>query len=233
MMRFLQRDSRIKHQLQLISVHIPKCAGTSFRNSLKAVYGADSVVRLDISLQDERIRVNEENWESSKIPTKVKVAHGHFSPALFQKHFRSNDAPYITWLRHPVDRVISNYYYLAKRLAEELKEEEKGLNILSKMQRTLLEYAADPLNQNRISKFLAGHTLEDFLFVGIQEFYEEDLQHLSSKLHWKDTPYFRHNITGTKREVDAAVRQQIADYNAADLECYEQALRLREKRSKA
>jgi hypothetical protein len=230
MMRFLQQDPRFKHQLQLISVHIPKCAGTSFRNTLKAVYGEESVVRLDISLQDERIRLNEEIWQKSKVPTQVKVAHGHFSPTLFQKYFRTNAAPYITWLRHPVDRVISNYYYLSKRLAEELEEEKKGLNILSKMQRTLMEYAADPFNQNRISKFLASNTLGDFMFVGIQEFYEQDLQALSKLLNWENTPHFKHNVTGKKHEVDREIRAQIAAYNMQDMQLYQEALRLREKR---
>ena len=165
---FLNNDGRIKHDLKLISVHIPKSAGTSFRNTLREVYGVDQVARLDINLEDEVIRVNEQLWDKKKLSRDIEVAHCHFSPLLFEKYFRSSPAPFITWLRDPVERVISNFYYLEKRLKEELDEEGRGLNILSKMQRTLSEYVADPINQNRISKFLQGRSLDDFAFVGIQ-----------------------------------------------------------------
>lgn len=227
-MKFLQRDPPYRHQLQLVSVHIPKTAGTSFRNTLREVYGADKVVRLDITLEHEKIRLDEQEWAGPRLPKKVAVAHGHFSPALFEKYFRETEANFITWLRHPVERVLSNYYYLVKRLEEELQEEQKGLNILSKLQRSLEEYASAPLNQNRISKFLAGRQLEDFAFVGIQEHYEQDLQRLAKRLNWPNAPHFKHNVTGKRYDVSAELRERIADYNQEDMQLYEQGLALRE-----
>jgi hypothetical protein len=227
---FLNNDGRIKHDLKLISVHIPKSAGTSFRNTLREVYGADQVVRLDINLEDEAIRVNEQLWDKKKLSRDIQVAHGHFSPLLFEKYFRSSPAPFITWLRDPVERVISNFYYLEKRLKEELDEEGKGLNILSKMQRTLSEYVADPINQNRIAKFLQGRSLDDFAFVGIQEYYAEDLVQLGQKLSWKEVPHYHHNATGKSRNVSATLRDEITRCNQEDVALYEYALSLRKKR---
>lgn len=228
---FPKRDLRTKHQLQLISVHIPKTAGTSFRNTLKAVYGDDQVIRLDIDLQHEVVKVNQLNWQKKKLSSNVKVVHGHFSPYLFENYFRPSPAPFITWLRHPVERVISNFYYLEKRLQELLEEEKKGLNILSKMQRNLEEYAATPLNQNRIAKFLHGRSLDDFTFVGIQEHYQKDLQQLGQKLGWKQLPYYHHNATGGDRMISADLRAEIARFNQEDMALYERALSLREKRT--
>ncbi len=228
-MQLLRSDPRFKHQLQLVSIHIPKTAGTSFRNTLREVYGEDHVVRLDITLEEEKIRLNEKDWNGPRLSKDIQVAHGHFSPSLFQKYFRENEANYITWLRHPVERVISNYYYLVKRLKEELEEERKGLNILSKLQRSLEEYASAPLNQNRISKFLSGRALEDFAFVGIQEHYQADLQRLAQLLEWPTAPHFRHNVTGKRYEVSTDLRKQIASYNEADMILYEKGLELREK----
>lgn len=186
-------------------------------------------MRLDITLEAEKIRLNESDWNGPRLAKNVTVAHGHFSPMLFHKYFRETEADFITWLRHPVERVISNYYYLVKRLEEELEEEKKGLNILSKLQRSLEEYASAPLNQNRISKFLVGRPLEDFAFVGIQEHYEEDLQRLAQLLDWPTAPLFKHNITGKRYDVSAEARQQIAAYNEADMILYEKGLELREK----
>ncbi|WP_421947534.1 hypothetical protein [Phaeodactylibacter xiamenensis] len=44
-------DSKIGNQLELLSFHIPKSAGTSFRNMLRDVYGAEAVLRFDTPLR--------------------------------------------------------------------------------------------------------------------------------------------------------------------------------------
>ncbi len=222
----------IQNNIALVSVHIPKTAGTSFRSILKQVYGEQAVKRLDIDLQFETIRLEEQLFEQRKLDKKLKVVHGHFSPALLQKYFRIDpQIPFVTWLRDPVERVVSNYFYLEKRLKEELQEEQKGLNILSKMQRSLVEYANVELNRNRMSKFLKGKALHDFLFVGIQEYYSEDLRQLAGLLGWQGFQEPRHNVTGRqKREVTSEEMDAIARLNEKDLAIYEEALDLRRQR---
>jgi hypothetical protein len=217
--------------LELISIHIPKTAGTSFRNTLKGVYGEQGVVRLDIDLARQEVRVNEQRYEQRQLPGLTRVAHGHFSYPLLKKNFDlPQGLPIITWLRDPAERVISNYFYLAKRLAEELEEERKGLNILSKMQRSLLEYAAHDLNQNRMSKFLEGLDLEDLFFVGIQEDYDRSLERLAGLLGWENYPVFHHNQTGKEdSRVSAEERARIRELNPKDVALYERALELLEK----
>ncbi|MEL6866383.1 MAG: sulfotransferase family 2 domain-containing protein [Bacteroidota bacterium] len=235
MLQFFSRnkDPRIQNKVQLVSVHIPKTAGTSFRNILKQTYGEEGVIRLDINLGNEKIRVNQQAFEGKKLDKKVKVLHGHFSPELLHKYFAIGpEVPTITWLRHPVDRVISNYYYLEKRLKEELQEQAKGLNILSKMQRSLLEYAHAQVNRNRIGKFLRGTELEDLHFIGIQDYFSEDLHQMAKAMNWGGITELRHNITGSKYEVSEADRQKIAELNETDMALYEKALRIREQRLK-
>ena len=136
----------------------------------------------------------------------------------------------ITWLRDPVERVISNYFYLEKRLKEELEEERKGLNILSKMQRSLMEYAGAEINRNRISKFLNGAKIKDFTFVGIQEHYGEDLKTLAKILGWKEFQELHHNQTGkTKRQISEEERAEIARLNPLDMTLYQEAMELRQE----
>ena len=101
---FKNKDGLIKNQLELVSIHIPKTAGTSFRGILKEVYGEAGVIRLDIDLLKEELRIDEQGFSKKKLPGSVKVAHGHFSPALLRSRFEiAPEVPFITWLR---DRFI-------------------------------------------------------------------------------------------------------------------------------
>jgi hypothetical protein len=219
----------VRNELELISIHIPKTAGTSFRNTLCEVYGQKEVVRLDIGLVRKETRIREQLYEAPDLPPETRVLHGHFSyPLLVQRFDVSSALPVITWLRDPVDRVISNYFYLAKRLREELDEERKGLHILKKMQRSLREYALYEPSQNRMSKFLEGLSLQDLFFVGLVEHYEEDVASLARKLSWQHTPVFYHNRTGSNRpDVSEEDRAFIRSLNAQDVALYEAAQSLR------
>ena len=235
MLRFFRsdKDQRIKNKIELVSVHIPKTAGTSFRNILKTIYGEEAVVRIDIPSKS-KVRVNQEDFKESQLDKHIKVAHGHFSPEKLQHHFKvSPEVPVITWLRDPVERVISNYYYLEKILQGIIKEEERGVNILSKMQCSLVEYASREICRNRMSKFLAGIELEELRFVGIQEYFSEDLQLMGKALGWPDVKELYHNATGkTKREVSEAERAEISRLNEIDIEIYQRALALRNLKPK-
>lgn len=225
---------KVRNNIELVSLHIPKCAGTSFRNMLKEVYGEKGVLRLDISLKNKVLKVEEKAYRESKLPKFTKVIHGHFSPELLAKKLvLKSDIPFITWLRNPVERVASNYFYLAKRLAEELEEEKRGLNLIKVMQRSLMEYAQVEVNQNRIAKFLAGKPLKAFTFVGLNEHFEEDVQALSQLMNWNMPPLLYHNQTGAGHQLSEEEYQQIAELNQKDMILYEEALRLRAERMPA
>lgn len=216
----------------LISLHIPKTAGTSFRNMLKSVYGEDQVVRFDINERGE-VRLDEALYEKDKLPG-VRVIHGHFVFADLERMYKlPSDYQLITWLRDPVARVVSNYYYLESRLKELLDEERRNLNIRSKMQRSLIEYARAELNRNRQSKFLRGIEIEQMDFVGIQEHFSTEIPALAACLAWKSVPEnLHHNPTASaKPDIPDAVLAEIRELNAEDQAIYERGLALRKARS--
>jgi len=216
---------------ELLSLHIPKTAGTSFRNILKSIYGKNTVVRFDI--QDHGIvRLNQEIYSSDKLPS-AKVLHGHFVFKDISEQFElPADIKKITWLRHPVQRVASNYFYLEACIKTLLNEEKRGINILKKMQRTLLEYARDELNRNRQSKFLEGITLDQFDFVGIKEDFETDLVHAANIFGWAKIPISIHqNKTPLEKpELPEHILNEIKALNSRDIELYQEALKLRGKK---
>jgi hypothetical protein len=219
-----------KYKLELLSLHIPKTAGTSFRNILKEVYGQNAVVRFDIN-NKRVVRLNQEIYTKKSLP-EARVIHGHFAYKDINALFNiPADTKKITWLRNPVERVISNYFYLESRLKTLLNEEQNNLNILSKMQRSLIEYARDEINRNRQSKFLNGITLEEFDFVGIQEDFENDLVKISKALNWEKKPntLYQNKTPVKKNVIDSEIIQEIERLNQDDMEMYKKALNLRGK----
>ena len=175
----------------------------------------------------KQIKVNQKPYESTDVPP-AKVIHGHFNYSLLRKKLNIDPGvPVITWLRHPVERVISNYYYLCERLMSELDEQSKGLNILSKMMRSLDEYAEGQVNRNRMTKFLDGTSLDELAFVGIVEDFDNEVERLATVLNWKDFRVKRVNRTKEKPMVDASIRKKIEELNKEDMELYQTVLNKR------
>jgi Sulfotransferase family len=220
-----------QHNIELISLHIPKTAGTSFRNILKDVYGKNRVVRFDVNHQGS-ITLEEKPFNKARLSNKIEIIHGHFYFQDIQKIIDIRDIPLITWLRNPVDRVISNYFYLESVLIDVLNEEKRAINIRNKMQKTLIEYARAEINRNRISKFLKGSAPDDFAFIGLQEYFNEDLLRLSRLLKWKGSfEGYKHNITSRKKEiVEPEIRQEIEDLNRDDMAWCKQVLQNRHQK---
>ena len=229
-----KNNNKIKNKIELVSIHIPKTAGTSFRNILKNVYGEKEVIRFDISNR-RGITIEEKVLKSKKLSKKIKVIHGHFTYRNLTKMVAlSDNVPIITWLRDPIKRVISNYYYLEEKIIEGLEDVKNGLGILSKLQKTLIEYARVDDNCNRMSRFLKGIELEELAFVGIQEYFDEDLLYLSQLLGIANIESLKQNVTNNPRrvfdEISKDTIEEIKELNLEDIELYEKGLSLRKKR---
>ncbi len=217
--------------IDLISIHIAKTGGRSFFVILKNEYG-DSV--------DPRTRRVEffpgKDYSTpliDRIPEHVRILHGH----LHYKHIREIHEKYnpriIAWLREPVDRVISNYYYMISRV-NELGEQHPQYR---KRNHSLLEYARDSV-PNKMSKCLQGIDLKDLFYFGFQESFDEDVHVLAGKLEWKkEIPKVEINTGASsnawataptpKDSITEDMRREIAAINNKDIELYEYAKKLR------
>lgn len=100
----------------LLSVHVPKCSGTSFIRWLESAYGADAILYdygdrlLDptVSFNTDFAGFVERAGNVGELPPGKTVVHGHFWAG---KYRRVPDAIRITFLRHPLDRLISHYFF--------------------------------------------------------------------------------------------------------------------------
>jgi hypothetical protein len=104
-------------ELEVISVHVPKCAGTSLRIFLENSFGADAVHRdYDDRPIDPASPMNLDpdgffgrfcNGDYEFLVGK-KAVHGHFHPL---KYRAVRARLRITFLREPVERMISQYFF--------------------------------------------------------------------------------------------------------------------------
>jgi|HubBroStandDraft_5_1064220.scaffolds.fasta_scaffold227575_2 hypothetical protein len=202
--------------MMLISVHVPKCAGTSFRHVLHAIYGSEIWYNYGTIFSREQAR-------GELVPSGAKIIHGHFIADSFDGVFP--DRQLLTWVRHPVERLVSNYYHFLR--APDMRDD--CCRALHERKLSLREFADLDWMQNLATRYLAGKPVSDFQFVGITEQFEESMLHFSRLLGFRNVMKLpRENTNPDRRSERYALspedRAYILERNAADLAWYEQAV---------
>jgi len=219
----------------IISVHLPKTVGTSFIKTLKTL--CDGEIVKDYS--DKPLNRKE---VERKIVTSIKriknswmnlddigCIHGHFMP---HKYLSLNQPTlFITWLRDPVERLASHYYFwinhynaeTAFRLQRKVVEENWSFE----------QFAFSKEMQNVYDKFLWNFPMKKFDFIGITEYYQEDLTYFSKKYFNREPKVFEENINPQnpkKYITNKALRKDIERFHKEDMKLYNQVLQRRKKR---
>jgi hypothetical protein len=227
--------------MELVSMHIPKTAGTAVRNVLRQLYGADLFEDYaDRPLDPQStFHTDRRAWRtaSDELAKRLRVGHravhGHFAAIKYANHFP--EARRIVWLREPISWLISLYYFWkhlprrANTLHHRLLDE--GLSFI--------EFTALPETQNRFTQvFLKGTRLAEFDFVGLQEHFNEDFGDLVRVMDWPEVvpeftnanpqPSYREHLRVLRS--DPALIARLTQLNADDVELYRQAQALRKQR---
>jgi len=169
-----------------------------------------------------------------EFPDHIRGIHAHLTVEQVRPIIEKYNPKVIVWLRDPVDRVISNYYFFMKRIRQGRAPERQ----LRKKDVTLLEYARKPRKTNKISDFLKGMELEDFFFIGLLERFEEDILELASKMGWTQQITFPHTNSNVDfklnndcktqyKDIDEKMRQEIARLNHIDVKLYNDVKKMR------
>lgn len=206
--------------IQLLSIHIPKTAGTSFYHVLEQIYTTDlspSIKRRDLA------GTQEDTFDLSHYP----IVHGHITWEEAAPYCDKEKTKIICWLRNPVDRVLSNYRFFINRLEHpEYNPKVAEIN-RHRIHESALEYATREENRNRMSKFTAGLALEDFFFIGLVECFDQDLNILATLLEWPGylNPYL--NKSSSNMTFPLEVREAVANLNEQDMDLYSRVIALK------
>ncbi len=157
----------------MISIHVPKTGGTTFLRLLERLFGEQLL--LDYRWTDVRLALGSAR-EIERSLENVRCIHGHFT---FPKYaaLKGRDgvvARFVTWLRDPVDRVVSAYEYLRARPVQPgmaVMPWEKAAKELE-----LVQFVEKGFGCNNQFKQLATDSPQDFDFVGITEEYSRSLR---------------------------------------------------------
>jgi hypothetical protein len=223
----------------LLYLHLPKCGGTTLNRLIEWEYPPSRIYSIDPSFF-RWSWVHLLRWPPSRL-ARLDVIKGHMP---FGIHRRLNRPfTYITILRDPVERVISEYYFA---LHYRLHPQHKRMQHLS-----LDQYAATTPHHNLQCKLLAGlpgprdflagdcteqtlataksNLAQHFTLAGLTERFDETLALLKVLFNWKLTHYTSFNVTKSRPEkaaVPNSIQQLIADRNRYDVAIYNHVLPL-------
>ncbi|WP_435008177.1 hypothetical protein P12x_005454 [Tundrisphaera lichenicola] len=234
--------------MEVISVHVPKTAGSTFGNLLTTIHGVDRVYKdyEDYPMNPlSRYNLDREGWRESaraevqSIGEPYRAVHGHFAIRKYDGFFP--EARRIAWVRHPAAWVTSLYYFW-KGLKELPPGSPNPLIVrLRNEDLPLREFAEDPTVRDRIAgTFLEGLEPEAFFFLGVQEHFDSEIRDLIGMMGWPEVSAGfenRNPVPGyadRSREIlgDRTLTELLIALNPRDMELYEAASRIREERAR-
>ena len=209
-------------------LHIPKTAGTTLRSIIDQNLEPENV----ITYYNQNSRQLLDNLDAHlTVHPNFRAIIGHFKFGLHQ--IIERPATYITFLRHPVARTISQYkeHFVNQRqrlldsdgnllsLAESVKNKP---SLYANYQTGYLVDDKELDLADSASAELALNNLETyFSVVGLVEYFDQSISLMSNKLHWQVDEIQHLNVKDLEVDVSPDLIEEIETINRSDLIIYE------------
>jgi len=239
----------VKDDHTVVFIHVNKTAGLTLRSIFDNQYGQSSILILNpFKVRDDILTFDEFKEAPARMKAGKKLITGHMRFRLGVHNYHPRPCVYVTMLRDVVKRIVSYYYYLLEsdkpynqKAVADCKDLDdfviKGCswnNIYTYCFSAIDVIRNKPVSKDAVksAKFNLKHV---FAATGITEQFDESLKLFKSVLGWNRIPeYTNKNITKKRPPLSEIPRKTIdliEEYNQADLELYNYAKYLFNKRS--
>ncbi|MGB4205294.1 MAG: sulfotransferase family 2 domain-containing protein [Bacteroidales bacterium] len=208
----------------IISIHIPKAGGTSFRKILSNWYG-------------NKLHLHYFNENNKLMPEKFELLpgmciHGHFNSSrdFGIRHYYPEADQFITFMRDPFDIIVSRYYYVKMR-------EKAGTSYRDGKPTNLADNVNDFLEQeihnsnytpNILDFFPEVITSENyeqiirskFIYIGFMDNYQESVDRLADILGFPHMIAPFENKSERFGEIDPSLRKIFMETHQLEYKVY-------------
>ena len=228
----------------LISVHMPKAGGMSFRTLLEEHYSkhfqhdyADLPINTPVG---ERHAMAEASFEKSKNTLtwkfnhrNTKCIHGHFIPYKYAGLYGKKNIQFVTWLRDPLERLASHYHFWFRHYDANTTPGSLHRKVVEENW-SFETFCFSKEMQNFYAQFLWKFPITQFDFVGITEHFDDDIRFFSKTFLGQsdiNIPATNQNPEKPKSYFDdKAFVEKLKAFYAEDYGIYNTALEMREAR---
>src|SRR5215208_517551 len=233
-------DPRREHESIIAFVHIQRTAGATVREILADAFSSDAMLdagnyfRRPDGVEERLTHFPKPGWDEWR-RRGGRIVVGHVPYGLYKKHLPT-DTRYFTFLREPVDRVISHFHGpLGRKLGpipDSLEEAVVDARLPQLNNLATRYLCGDP---SPLGELLAGaldaakENLTEFALVGIRERFDESMVLMQRVLGLELDSYLNRHVSVGRpavEEVPDEVRALIAEHNQLDAELYAFALSL-------
>lgn len=226
-----------------IFVHIPKTAGMTFRKILDRQFAASQIQKIGPDFQASIDQIK--NLAAAE-KARISCVSGHV-PYGIHHSFSGRNVYYLSFVRNPVDRAVSEYFYFKKRpellpmigldqsctLTPQIYLQHIATTGMGNFQTRILSGYGDMINGGVLPPYkpIPETTETDLLdtiqkkisFIGSVALFDESLLLMQEKFGWRSIRYISRNVAKSdpaKQELRQTLSDEIQRLNPFDTALY-------------
>lgn len=213
---------------KFVFIHIQKSAGTAFNTQLRPT-------NFVVKYKGANYMFFYPSWEKAmrtRMIKKLKMNHHKFTVAkisfnyqhvlFLKKEFGWN---LITWIRDPIDRLISNYNHSVHRPTVQIEKPGIKRNALIRVRKMdIVEYSKFMSNYNTL---FTGNNPKVFDFIGVVEKHDESIKTFNKQFKYRLAKGFKENVNVYKPRVKVSqdLREELKQDHLEDYKFYNKVIK--------